>query len=120
MSNLSKKELAALDLIIAQLEEPANGENLQFISSIVNAVSDVATSVADVATNAATSVADIATDAISNVSVSDAVNFATNVCPAVAMVAALASREADSSLLKTTGNKDATLKELIKLRKKLS
>jgi|688.fasta_scaffold142603_4 hypothetical protein len=99
MSKLSKKELAALDLLIAHLEE--NGtQNLAFISSIVNAV-----------TNAVTAV----TNVVSNPSIANVANAVTAVCPAV-FAATAATRDEKTTYLSNVDSK-ATLNELINLRK---
>ncbi|WP_299888004.1 hypothetical protein [uncultured Lacinutrix sp.] len=102
MSKLSKKELAALDLLIAHVEE--NGtQDLAFIGSIVNAASK--------AVNAVTNV-------VSNPAVTSALNVATAVCP-VAVAAILAARPAETSKLESVDAK-TTLNELIQLRKENS
>lgn len=99
MSKLSKTELAALDLLIAHLEE--NGtQDLSFISSIVNAVTSAVSAV---------------TNVVSNPSVANVVNVVTAVCP-VAVAAIAATRDEKATYLPSVDSK-ATLNELIKLRK---
>ncbi|QSB25414.1 hypothetical protein [Flavobacterium sp. CLA17] len=102
MSKLSKKELAALDLLIAHLEENGS-ENLSFISSIVNAVSDAVTAV---------------TNVVSNPSVTSIANAVTAVCPIAVAAIAVAKDEAPTYLANVDSK--ATLNELINLRNKNS
>jgi hypothetical protein len=49
MSNLSKKELAAMDLLIAQMEETPHFQAMAFIGSALNAVAAVCPAVAQIA-----------------------------------------------------------------------
>jgi hypothetical protein len=74
--NLTKAQLAALDLLIAHMEEN-KGQPLSFIGSILSAVTDVATAVTTVTANAAAAVTKGATNAATN-AVTDATNAATN------------------------------------------
>lgn len=102
MSKLSKKELAALDLLIAHLEEKGS-EDLSFISSIINAVTDAVTSV---------------TNVVSNPSIVNVVNTVAAVCPIAVAAVAVAKEQAPTPLLNVDSK--TTLKELIALRNKNS
>jgi Na+/H+ antiporter NhaD/arsenite permease-like protein len=118
MSKLSKKELAAIDLMIAQLEEKGSDNELgSFISSIVNAVSAVANAATNVAVNAAQAASSAVTAACPAV---------VAVCPALAA----AGKTTDSSSanyatlmdnVKKSGLPDElTLESLKKIRKENS
>lgn len=90
MAKLSKTELAALDLIIAQMEEQGHTEGFSFPGAIVSSVTNAATSavnaVANVATASANAVADVATNAVTNAATiaTAAANNATNIVTALA------------------------------------
>jgi hypothetical protein len=136
--NLTKSQLAALDLLIAHMEEN-KGQPMSFIDSIVNAVTDVAhavTNVATNATNAVTNVAANATNAVTNAA-TDVANAVTNAAPAVVNVltaaapiitalaqvaAATAVAANDPKALQAGGNplkgleQSMTLDNLIKIR----
>ncbi|WP_394758265.1 hypothetical protein [Flavobacterium sp.] len=115
MSNLSKSELAAIDLMIAQLEENGTTEFKSFISSIVSAVSDIASAVTNVATNAATAVSDIATAAC------PAVQIVAQVCPMVAAAGAEVSKMDGLNAINESGlDKVLTLDQLKAIRQKNS
>lgn len=118
--NLSKSQLAAIDLMIAHMEEH-KGQPMSFISSIVDAVTHVASSVANVATNAATDVTQAVTNAAPAV-----VNAITAAAPVVTAVAQLAAATAaattDAKGLQSKGDpmktlqNNLTLENLIKIR----
>lgn len=111
MSKLSNKELAAIDLMIAQLEEQGKNYKIEgFIGSIVGAVTDIANIATDVTKNAA--------------------DLATSICPAVAAACpglATAGKTLDSNsakLMKEIGESglpaELTLENLKKIRKENS
>jgi hypothetical protein len=125
--NLTKSQLAALDLLIAHMEEN-KGQPMSFIDSIVNAVTDVAHAVTNVATNATNVVTNAATD-VANAVVNAApavVNVLTAAAPVVTALAQVAAATAvainDPKALQAGGNplqgleKSMTLENLIKIR----
>jgi hypothetical protein len=140
--NLTKSQLAALDLLIAHMEEN-QGKPLSFIGSIVDAVSSVAKAVNNVATNAVVAATNAATNAVTD-TVTDAINATNNLTRAVIfavptmfqaitdaapvvsalaqMAAATAAGVNDPKALQAGGNplqgleKNMTLENLIKIR----
>ena len=109
--NLSKAELAALDFMIAYMQQNNKTQLGGFIDSIVDAVTNVANKVADVATNAAQQATNI---------VNTATNAAQNVANTVAnAVGGVKGTEAQSFLQKFHDenlHEEVTLEELIKIR----
>lgn len=94
---LSKSELAALDLMIAYMQDNNQTQLGGFISSVVNAVTSAASFVADVAVDAATAVADAAV--VSANAVADAAVVSANaVAGAATGVASAATAVADAAV----------------------
>lgn len=111
--NLSKSELAAIDFMIAYMQDNKKTELMGFWDSIVNAVSDAANAVTNVVSTAAQGVTDVA---------NTAANAVTNVVNAAGGGPRAEANLGDSlqSVMKSLQDGDAPksikLDDLIKLR----
>ena len=115
MSQLSKSELAAIDLMIAQLEEKGVQQFGSFISSIVNAVTDVASAATNIATDVASAASSVATAAC------PAVQVAAQVCPMAAAAGSKAQTLAEQKVIEGSNlNSVLTIAELKAIRQKYS
>lgn len=98
---LSKSELAALDLMIAYMQDNNQTQLGGFISSVVNAVTSAASFVADVAVDAATAVADaavVSATAVADAAVVSATAVAGVATDAAKGVASAATAVADAAV----------------------
>ncbi|AWM13162.1 hypothetical protein DI487_04245 [Flavobacterium sediminis] len=101
--------------MIAQLEEEGAPSFKSFISSVVHAVTDVASAATNVATSAAHAVSDVATAAC------PAVQVAAQVCPAVAAAGAEITEKSALNSIKESGLESVlTLEQLKAIRQKNS